>query len=266
LNILPEKLLTTNEIKVFASLKQKKFRKEHGKFLIEGFHLIEECLNSDHELEYIIVRSDVNLQGYPEILEKIAKNKTIVEPLPEKLFNKLTDTESSQGIVGVVKRPIQKVNAREQKIIMVLDKISDPGNLGTLIRTSYWFGVKTILLSEDSADPYNPKVIRSTQGGIFHTDVIEDADIPEILLSRQAEGYRIYLFTLTAERFLDEIRKDMETFKNEKIILVFGNEAHGISEKILALKFDQIKIRGYSECESLNAAVSGAIALYEFTK
>ena len=102
-------MLTTNEIKLFASLKQKKYRNEYGKYLIEGFHLIEECLNSAHELEYIILRNDINLQGYPEILEKISKNKTIVEPLPEKSFNKLIDTESSQGIVGVVKIPMAKL-------------------------------------------------------------------------------------------------------------------------------------------------------------
>ena len=146
-------MLTTNQIKQFASLKQKKYREEYGKYLIEGFHLIEECLNSPHELEYIILRSDIDLQGYPAILNKIAANKTIVEPLPEKSFNKLTDTESSQGIVGVVAHPQPKAGAERGSIVLALDRVSDPGNLGTIIRPAYWFGVKNILLSKNWADP-----------------------------------------------------------------------------------------------------------------
>nr|HMQ80802.1 RNA methyltransferase [Ignavibacteria bacterium] len=187
-------MLTTNQIKLFASLKQKKFRLEHGKYLIEGFHLIEECLSSPHELEYIILRNEVDLQGHTAILEKIAQNKTIVEPLPEKLFNKLTDTESSQGIVGVVSRPEYNKTKSSGDLIIALDKVSDPGNLGTIIRTAYWFGVDWILLSDGSADPYNPKVVRSTQGGIFHTNITEDAELAAELKKLESKGYSVYLF------------------------------------------------------------------------
>lgn len=259
-------MLTANLIKQFASLKQKKYRLEYSQFLIEGFHLVEECLNSDYELEYIILRSDVNLQGHTGILEKIAKNKTIVEPLPEKQFNKLTDTESSQGIVGIVKRNFVNTAPQDPGLIIALDRISDPGNLGTIIRTAYWFGVKTILLSRECADPYNPKVIRSTQGGIFHTDMIEDADLLAELKGHEAKGFGVCLFTLDGERYLDELRKDYAELNSTKSVLVFGNESHGISQDIIDAGFSKVKIRGYSQSESLNAAVSCAIALYEFTR
>ncbi len=259
-------MLTTNLIKQFASLKQKKYRLEYSQFLIEGFHLVEECLNSDYELEYIILRSDVNLQGHTGILEKIAKNKTIVEPLPEKQFNKLTDTESSQGIVGIVKRSFENTPLKESGLIIALDRISDPGNLGTIIRTAYWFGVNTILLSRECADPYNPKVIRSTQGGIFHTDIIEDADLLAELKGLKASGYEVCLFTLDGEKYLSELRKENEVFNSSKSVLVFGNESHGISQDIIDAGFSKVKIKGYSQSESLNAAVSCAIALYEFTR
>ncbi len=264
-------MLTANVIKQFASLKQKKERLEQSRFLIEGFHLVEECLNSEYELEYIILRSDVNLQGHTAILEKIAKNKTIVEPLPEKQFNKLTDTESSQGIVGVVKRSFKNVLAEsaansDSKIIIALDRISDPGNLGTIIRTAYWFGVKTIMLSRECADPYNPKVIRSTQGGIFHTNIIEDAELAEKLKELETAGQKIYLFTLDAQNFLSELRENSSITSNSKSVLVFGNESHGISQEILGAGFERVKIKGYTGSESLNAAVSCAIALYEFTR
>ncbi len=256
-------MLTSNEIKLYASLKQKKYREEYGKYLIEGFHLIEECLNSEHELEYIIVRSDVNLQSHTAILEKIAKNKTIVEPLPEKLFNKLTDTESSQGIVGVVKHPHAKPGADEEGLILALDKIGDPGNLGTIIRTAYWFGVQKIMLSINSADPYNPKVIRSTQGGIFHTQIFEDVDLVNELKKLKAKGYEIYLFTLDAKQTLSQILK---SDKSDKSVIVFGSEAHGISDELMNADFERVKIEGYSGSESLNVAIAAGIALYEFKK
>jgi len=256
-------LLSSNEIKLYASLKQKKYREEYGKYLIEGFHLIEECLNSEHELEYIILRSDVNLQSHTAILEKIAKNKTIVEPLPEKLFNKLTDTESSQGIVGVVKHPKVKQGGKEPGIILALDKINDPGNLGTIIRTAYWFGVPEILLSSNSADPYNPKVIRATQGGIFHTQIFEDVDLVNELKKLQGKGYTVYLFTLDAKQTLSQIFK---SDKSHKSVIVFGSEAHGISEELQNADFEKVKIEGYSGSESLNVAIAAGIALYEFRK
>ncbi|NOS85872.1 MAG: RNA methyltransferase [Ignavibacteria bacterium] len=254
-------MLTTNEIKQFASLKQKKFRLEHGKYLIEGFHLIEECLSSPHELEYIILRNDVDLQGHTAILEKIAQNKTIVEPLPEKLFNKLVDTESSQGIVGVVNRPEINKTTSQCDLIIALDKVSDPGNLGTIIRTAYWFGVDQILLSEGCADPYNPKVVRSTQGGIFHTNITEDAELAAELKKLESKGYSVYLFTLDAEMSLSQVT---QSAKSDKSVIVFGSEAHGISKEIIGQGFEKVKIVGYSASESLNVAISAGIALYEF--
>ena len=254
-------MLTANQIKQFASLKQKKYREEYGKYLIEGFHLIEECLNSLHELEYIILRSDVDLQGYPAILGKLAANKTIVEPLPEKQFNKLTDTESSQGIVGVVKHP-RRIHGDEQGgLVIALDRVSDPGNLGTIIRTAWWFGVKTILLSKECADPYNPKVIRSTQGGIFHLNIQEDTELVNEFKKFESIGYTVYLFTLDAENTLSQLS---DSGKLNKSLLVFGSEAHGISKEIIEQGFEKVKIEGYSASESLNVAISAGIALYEF--
>ncbi len=256
-------MLTANQIKQFASLKQKKYREEYGKYLIEGFHLIEECLNSPHELEYIILREGVDLQGHTAILEKLAANKTIVEPLPERSFNKLTDTESSQGIVGVVAHPKIKAGSGHGDIIIALDRVSDPGNLGAIIRTAYWFGVKNIILSKECADPYNPKVIRSTQGGIFHLNITEDSDLISELKKYRSGGYSVYLFTLDAEKSLSQISKSGESGKS---VLVFGSEAHGISIEIIEQGFEKLKIEGYSASESLNVAVSAGIAMYEFMK
>ncbi len=229
--------------------------------------MVEECLKSGYTLEYILIRSDIDLGKYPEILNPIAKTKTIVEPLPAKSFKKLTDTESSQGIIGIVSLPAEKKISDKGNIVIALDKLSDPGNLGTIIRTAYWFGVKTILVSEDSADPYNPKVIRSSQGGIFHINVNEDKDLPKELTRLKSDGYSVYLFTLSADKTLQDIylseTKSDKSDKFGKSVIVFGSEAHGISKEILEMGFDQVRIEGKSGCESLNAAIACGIALYE---
>jgi RNA methyltransferase, TrmH family len=199
----------------------------------------------------------------------ISKTKTIVEPLPVKSFNKLTDTESSQGIVGVVSKPAQQKDDSSENLVIALDTVNDPGNLGTIIRTAYWFGVKTILLSKGSADPYNPKVIRSTQGGIFHTNIIEDVDLKGKLNEYKNAGYNIFLFTLNASSSLSQILRSDESDKSDKSkksVIVFGSESHGISEELLNEDFTHVKIDGYSDCESLNVAMAAGIALYSFKK
>ncbi|MCC6866077.1 MAG: RNA methyltransferase [Ignavibacteria bacterium] len=253
-------MLSANQLKLFASLKNKKYRHQHKLFLIEGFHLIDECLKSNFELEYIILRNDIDLQGHTSILKKISNNKTIVEPLPEKQFNLLSETESSQGIIGVVKIPVVKSPKAEGKIILALDRINDPGNLGTIIRTAWWFGIKDILLSDDCADIYNPKVIRATQGGIFNINFAENCDLLTELQSLYSHGYKIFLFTLNCDKKLSQLKD------TGKSVLVFGSEAHGINENILNAGFQNVKIEGYSNAESLNVAVSSAIAMYQFTR
>jgi RNA methyltransferase, TrmH family len=254
-------MLSSSDIKLFASLKQKKYRQEHNRFLIEGFHLVEECLSSPFILEYIILRNDMDLSSHPKILEKISQNKTIVEALPERSFNKLIETESSQGIIGVVAKPRVKRNTGAGKVIVALDKINDPGNLGTIIRTAYWFNAGAILLSENSADVYNSKVLRSSQGAVFYSNIHEDVNLPAKLADLKAQGYTVYLFTLDAQINLDEIG----SAKKDRSVIVLGSEAHGISEELLSTEYIKVKIRGYSSCESLNVGISAGIALHEFS-
>jgi TrmH family RNA methyltransferase len=191
------------------------------------------------------------------ILKKIANNKTIVEQISENQFNKLSDTETSQGILGVVKKRAAK--KREYgKIIISLEKISDPGNLGTIIRTAFWFGIKDIILSQGSADVYSPKAIRSTQGGIFHTEITENADLSALLNNLYRKGYKIYLLSSKAETVLESITPA------EKCVIVIGNESHGISEELFKSEYNSIAIKGFSKCESLNAAIAAGIAMHYF--
>lgn len=252
-------MLTNNEIKYFAGLKNKRTRDEEGKFLVEGLHLIKECLSSElyykDFIECIIVRDDFNLTGIPtkdiDILYASAKN-----------FDKLSDTINPQGIIAVVKKPEHPNrlhNSGKNKLIIALDNINDPGNLGTIIRTCYWFNVDKILVSKNSVDLYNSKVLRASQGAIFHTDITTEADIILELLQLKDE-FQILLTDLNAKKNLS----DFIIKRNERYIIVFGNEANGISEDIKNQGFDLIKIGSFSDCESLNLSVSAGILIYQF--
>jgi RNA methyltransferase, TrmH family len=158
---------------------------------------------------------------------------------------------------------LKQIVKRNEGLIIALDGINDPGNLGTIIRTAYWFGVNTIILGKGSTDPYNSKVLRSSQGAVFHINITEDVSLAEELRKLQEERYSVYLFTLNAEESLSQI---VQSGKSDKSVLVFGSEAHGISEEIMKGDYKKVKVKGYSDCESLNVAVTCGIALYEFRK
>ncbi|MDQ3021905.1 MAG: RNA methyltransferase [Bacteroidota bacterium] len=259
--------MTNNELKYFEKLKQKKYRDLENKFLIEGVHLIEECLDSkmySNELEKIFIREDfVN----EDLITGIKDRKAAIEliPLDEKIFNNLSETVNSQGIIGVVNKSVRKLqndNLKSNQILLVaLDNINDPGNLGTILRTCYWFGVHEVAISDNSADIYNSKVIRSSQGAIFNLIIQEKLNLEYELDKYFNNNFAVYLSDANANNTLSNLVVNVE----KKIVLVFGNEANGISKEILANKnYSGIRVKGFSNCESLNVAVTAGIVLYEF--
>ena len=251
--------------KYYEKLKQKKYRREIKKFLIEGDNLVFECLESERyrdSIEAVFVRRDYE-NG--TLLKKIYTEipNVRVEDLTESVFNKLSETVSPQGIIACVRNiETPEINGSfNSDLIIALDNINDPGNLGTIIRTCYWFGVKEILLGNDTVDHLNPKVIRASQGAVFHTDLYRTEDLKESLLEIESKDRHVYLMDVDSEMNISDIGIDTLN----KCVLVFGNESNGISREISSEnKFKSMKIKGYSECESLNVAVSAGIAIYEF--
>lgn len=218
-------------------------------------------MNSSFNLEYLIFRKDIDPVQQKNLISKIS-GKTRVEVLSDSTFTKLAETENSQGIIGVASKPAEKTKTPRGNIVIALDRINDPGNLGTIIRTAYWFNVKTIYLSAGSADACNSKVIRASQGAVFHTDVQENINITEKLHELSSVGFEVFLFTLDGTKYLNQISTGLE----KKSVLVFGSESQGISKEILDLGFEQVTIKGFSGCESLNVAISFGIALYELNR
>jgi TrmH family RNA methyltransferase len=253
-------MLSRNDIKYYSSLKKKKYREQEGKFLIEGYHLVDECVNSSYTIECVIYSETVAPKKNDKLLVSFGTKNIPVSVVNEKTFGKLSVTESSQGIAAVVhskENPPLSVYY-ESDLIIALDKVTDPGNLGTIVRTAYWFGAGGVLIGKNSVDLYNDKAIRSTQGGLFHLNISYNLSLPDSLNDLHKAGFDIFMLDVKSAKFLNETE-----FVN-KSVFVFGNESEGISENVLDLGFSGISIRGYSDCESLNVASSSAIVLNEY--
>jgi TrmH family RNA methyltransferase len=252
--------LNNEQLKLYSKLKQKKFRDENSQFLIEGIHLIEECLKSKYYKKNILevfLRKDFENE---KILNKLKDIE--YEYLSDNNFRKLAETENSQGIIGLVRKP-EYLPSSESKVICALDNINDPGNLGTILRICWWFGIENVLVSQNSVDIYNSKAIRASQGAIFNLLIKDNTELKEELTKLYDKKYEIILTDLDTNNILGNFDFKKET----KYVFVFGNEANGISGEILNIpEFKKIKIESYTKCESLNVASSAAIMFYEIKK
>ncbi|MBS1518731.1 MAG: RNA methyltransferase [Bacteroidetes bacterium] len=252
--------------KYYEKLKQKKYRRTEKKFLIEGENLLSECAASEkfrNSFEAVFYRKD---HAGSELISKIESLNpgARIEITEENIISRLSDTVSSQGIIACINYPADETsdNYLMEKILVALDNINDPGNLGTIIRTCYWFGIFNLILSRDTADYFNPKVLRSSQGAVFHMNFIIAEEMKDIVTSCAENGFKVYLFDVNAGNYISEI----QSIPADKSLLVFGNESNGISENLLSDKrFTKLKIQGFSECESLNVAVSVGIVINDFS-
>lgn len=260
--------MTIEELRILASLKQKKSRQEHGLYLIEGEHLLREALSSPVKPQIQQIFLSKSFEGNEKNstfdLLNFIKNSTHIIPeiIKDKELERISDTVNNPGIAATIKL-VEKDNTLEfnDDLIVYLENINDPGNLGTILRNCYWYGVNKVLISENSVDMYNPKVIRSAQGASFFLNIITDVQ-DTILGDYMKNNYKIYITSLKASNYSDEIE-----FKNKKNIIVFGNESSGVSGNLLNIPgSEKIKIRDYTKCESLNVSVSTGIILHDYRR
>lgn len=234
--------LENKRIKEFSKLLDKKNRDELNMFLVEGEHLVEEASKKDCLLEVIKTEDCPLSYGVKE---------TIVT---YEVLKKLSNTKSPQKIIGVCKK---MTSSKIGNKVLVLDNIQDPGNLGTIIRSSVAFNVDTIILSEDTVDMYNDKVIRSSEGMLFHIDIIR-CNIKEKIEELKNSNYTIFGTRVDNGEELNNINAP------EKYALIMGNEGAGVKKDILDLCDKYIYIKMNEKCESLNVGVATSIILYRF--
>ena len=196
--------------------------------------------------------------------------------VPQNIFKMISDVENPQGVLAVIGKI--KTNRDDNKeagqtsktlktssidlnedIILALDDIQDPGNLGTILRTADSVGLKQILVSKGTADAYNPKVVRSTMGAIFRVNVIECDNLKETLKELQSKDYKVMTTSLKAKKSIYEV-------DYKKKIIVIGNEANGVSKEILNLADEKVIIPMLGKTESLNASVATGVILYEYVR
>lgn len=243
--------LSKNQLKEYRALKQSKFRKSSGLFIAEGVRLCQDLLDTEIQLEAAVTPSGFDTFELPRGLQTFTATSVQME--------QLSDSRNPQDVIFICRIPAQaelpKPNSNQ--IILCLDRISDPGNLGTLLRTARWFGVETVLLSSECADPYNPKVVRASMGAVGSIGMRTQVDLDVFCQEWQSMGGRAFA--------LDMEGSNIRELENQQpALIVVGSEAHGISPE-LRETCQTITIPGSGSAESLNAAMAAGIALWELS-
>ncbi|MBK5253456.1 MAG: RNA methyltransferase [Peptostreptococcaceae bacterium] len=236
--------------KFAKKLKLRKYRERLNAYLIEGVNLLEEAIKVDAHIEVIFVCEGTNIADY---------DKEIFI-LPKQLFSELSDTETSQGIIAVVEKPkfnLKDINISSSDNVIVLDRLQDPGNIGTIIRTAVAAGYKAIFTLKGTGDVYSPKTVRATAGVINRIPII-DVDSEEELIGL-LRNLNIQLVTTSpsADKYYYEY--DL----TEGIALVIGNEGNGINDSLIEKSDINVLLPMCNNVESLNAAVAAGIIMYE---
>ena len=248
-----------SRVKLVRKLSTRKGRLEEHAFTAEGKNLIEEILGKGIRPRFILV-SDTR-SGDDVLKDAIQSDDIMVFELPEKMFSKLTDAEHGIGMLAVVdiadsgREAIESLDSDDN--ILVLDRIQDPGNMGTLIRTSVAAGYKAVIATKGTADVYSTKVLRATVGTVFEIPIVYASDYDELRSLLEKAGKRVVVTEVDGgvPYYEEDISKG--------IALVIGNEGSGVSDEVKSMADVRVTLPMKGHIESLNAAVAAAILMYE---
>lgn len=258
-------MITSKEnqlIKYIKSLSQKKYREQNHEYIVEGAKMSKEAIESDEVKVSKVVICEELLTNNKELysnFKKILDEKNMldsIEYVSKVVFEYISDTMSPQGIMIIIKEK-QQVSEDYSNVVFALDDLQDPGNLGTIIRTLDSAGYKDLILSQGSAEVYNPKVVRSTMGAIFRLKLHTNINLKDELEKLKSNGYKIVITSLETEKYYYDLKF------TEKMVIVIGNESKGVSKEIQDIADIKIKIPMLGKTESLNAAVAASIIAYE---
>ena len=238
--------------------RKSKERRSAGIFLAEGYKMFEEA--PEESIQQIFVSPDApdRIASHPEMREKM--DRIGYETVADDIFMRMSDTQTPQGILCVVKRPqysLDRLLQTKDPILVVLEDIQDPGNLGTIVRTGEGAGITGVIMSAHTVDIFNPKTIRATMGSVFRVPFIYVDDLAETI--RLLHSHRIHTYSahLKGKAFYDNL-----CFREATAFLI-GNEGNGLTKEISGLAEDSLRIPMEGEVESLNAAVAASLLMYE---
>ena len=233
-----------DKIKFYKNLNIKKFRDENGLFLVEGEHLVEEASKSGLLKEIIILDGN----DYDYNVNKIYVTSNVMKTI--------STLDSLPSIIGVCDKNLNKVLGDK---VLILDNIQDPGNLGTILRTVDSANLKQIVISKETADVFNSKVVRSTMGAIFRVNVVRSDDLVHDLIEMKNNGFKVVVTSLDTNDSVYDVNY-------MKKVIVIGNEANGVSKEVQEIADYKVKIPMLGKTESLNASVAAGILIYEYIR
>ena len=225
------------KIKEYSKLQNKKYRDESGLFIVEGDHLVEEALKKTQAVDIYSLDD-----SYTQVSESVMR--------------KLSSLSTPPNVLAICKK-LEEGNIGNK--ILILENLQDPGNLGTIIRSSVAFGVDTIILSKDCVDFYNVKVLRASEGMVFNTNILI-RDLKKIIPELKNSGVKVYTTNVVNGTNVRDINIP------EKYAIVMGNEGNGVTKEIASLCDEAIYIPMNEKCESLNVGIATSIILYEFSQ
>lgn len=235
-------------------------RKKAGVFLAEGIKMFEEAPDSRIREVYV---SEGALLGFENdkqvhIINKLDKHDKYI--VKDDIFNKMSDTRTPQGIITVVNQPeysVQQIIGAKDPLIVILENLQDPGNLGTIIRTGEGAGVTGIIMSSQTVDIFNPKTIRATMGSIYRVPFVYVDDVEGIVKELISKGINTYAAHLSGKNYYDSFSFD------EPTAFLIGNEGNGLTKKLADCAKVYLKIPMEGKVESLNAAIAASLLMYE---
>ena len=251
-------MISKSEIKLINSLAHKKYRQLNKSFCIEGERLVSEAVNSNFKIRQIFLTHGFAAKPqHKKIINQLIEKKIAANPVTEKEMKNIAETVSPSGILAICELPeLLPPDINKSANWLYLDEVQDPGNLGTLLRSTNWFGVKNVALSGNCIDAYNSKVLRSGMGGHFNLHIFENVSLD---LFKDSSHTIIGAFQSGVD--INSIdRKELKPW-----VLVIGNEAHGISQVNVNYIDVMVTIPKIGCGESLNAAVAGSILLNHLT-
>lgn len=246
-------------IKHVKKLKDKKYRDQTGEYIIEGIKLIGEAIRERAKIKNIVICEDCEKASIPKnLMYYIAKYDCVY--VSGKVFSSITQVQTPQGIFAIIEKNNNNVEIDfTQDIILAIDDIQDPGNMGTILRTADSVGLKQVLVSKGTVDVYNPKVVRSTMGAIFRVKIIECEDLVKCIKEARRHKFKLVVTTPNTEKTIYDINY-------KKKIIAIGNEANGVSAEVQTIADEKVKIPMLGKTESLNASVATGIVLYEYVR
>ncbi len=251
--------LTKSELSSIRSLSQKKVRDREGKFLLEGWRPLREALAASAGIELVLVeKSAAEREENRKVCAQVRKRSIPVKLVTARELDLLSSTVHSQGVVAIVKKKRQSIDllrSHTPQFVVAADGVSDPGNLGSIIRSCDWFGVDAVLLGKGCVELHNEKVLRATAGSIFHLPIVEQVDLASVLAEAKRLGYGLY--ALSADGSTSYLNGTLRP----PCILTFGNEAHGVSAAVRSISDEIVHIPSYGSAESLNVGVACGVVL-----